>query len=38
MTLISEMIEPFKPAYAREELSDNGVSGETVAEVKGFGR
>ena len=38
MTLISEMIEPFKPANAREALSDNGVSGVTMAEVKGFGR
>ncbi len=40
MTMVSAMIEPFKPARVREAqaLSGIGVSGVTRAEVKGFGR
>ena len=38
MKLISAIIKPFKLDDAREALSDIGVSGITVTEVKGFGR
>ena len=38
MKLISAIIKPFKLDDARESLSDIGVQGITVTEVKGFGR
>ncbi|GAB3043854.1 hypothetical protein GCM10027214_01910 [Stenotrophomonas tumulicola] len=38
MKLISAVIRPFKLDEVREALSDAGVSGITVTEVKGFGR
>jgi nitrogen regulatory protein PII len=38
MKLISAIIKPFKLDDVREALSDIGVSGITVTEVKGFGR
>ncbi len=38
MKLISAVIKPFKLDDVREALSDNGVNGVTVTEVKGFGR
>ncbi len=38
MKLISAIIRPFKLDEVREALSDAGVSGITVTEVKGFGR
>ncbi len=38
MKLISAIIKPFKLDDVREALSDIGVSGVTVTEVKGFGR
>ena len=38
MKLISAIIKPFKLDYVREALSEIGVSGMTVTEVKGFGR
>jgi len=36
--LITAIIKPFKLADVREALSDIGVQGVTVTEVKGFGR
>jgi nitrogen regulatory protein P-II 2 len=36
--LISAVIKPFKLDDVREALSENGVNGITVTEVKGFGR
>jgi len=36
--LITAIIKPFKLDEVRESLADIGVSGLTVAEVKGFGR
>ena len=38
MKLISAIIKPFKLDDVREALSEIGVSGMTVTEVKGFGR
>ena len=38
MKLISAVIKPFKLDDAREALSEIGVRGITVSEVKGFGR
>lgn len=38
MKLISAIIKPFKLDDVREALSDIGVNGLTVTEVKGFGR
>ena len=38
MKLISAIIKPFKLDDVREALSDIGVKGVTVTEVKGFGR
>ena len=38
MKLIAAIIKPFKLDDVREALSDIGVSGITVIEVKGFGR
>lgn len=38
MKLVSAIIKPFKLDDVRESLSDIGVQGITVTEVKGFGR
>jgi nitrogen regulatory protein PII len=38
MKLISAVIKPFKLDEVREALSEIGVAGITVTEVKGFGR
>src|SRR5439155_8681256 len=38
MKKVEAIIKPFKLDEAREALSDIGVSGLTVTEVKGFGR
>lgn len=38
MKLIKAVIKPFKLDDVREALSDVGVQGITVSEVKGFGR
>ena len=38
MKLITAVIKPFKLDAVREALSENGVQGITVTEVKGFGR
>jgi len=38
MKLISAIIKPFKLDETREALSEIGVRGITVSEVKGFGR
>lgn len=38
MKLITAIIKPFKLDDVREALSDMGISGITVTEVKGFGR
>ena len=38
MKLITAIIKPFKVDDVREALSDIGVQGITVTEVKGFGR
>jgi len=38
MKLITAIIKPFKLDDVREALSDIGISGLTVTEVKGFGR
>ena len=38
MKLITAIIEPFKLDDVREALSEVGVQGMTVTEVKGFGR
>lgn len=38
MKLISAVIKPFKLDDVRESLSNAGISGVTVTEVKGFGR
>ncbi|MDP3837371.1 MAG: P-II family nitrogen regulator [Methylococcales bacterium] len=38
MKLITAIIKPFKLDDVREALSDMGVSGITMTEVKGFGR
>ncbi|MDG2089152.1 MAG: P-II family nitrogen regulator [Arenicellaceae bacterium] len=38
MKLVTAIIKPFKLDDVREALSEVGVSGMTVSEVKGFGR
>lgn len=38
MKLVTAIIKPFKLDEVRESLSDLGVSGLTVTEIKGFGR
>lgn len=38
MKLVTAIIKPFKLDEVRSALSDLGVSGMTVTEVKGFGR
>jgi nitrogen regulatory protein P-II 2 len=38
MKLVAAIIKPFKLDDVREALSDIGVTGITVTEVKGFGR
>ncbi|MFW2422499.1 MAG: P-II family nitrogen regulator [Porticoccaceae bacterium] len=38
MKLITAVIKPFKLDEVREALSEMGVTGVTVSEVKGFGR
>ena len=38
MKLVTAIIKPFKVEAAREALSDIGIQGLTVTEVKGFGR
>ncbi|MGH8557584.1 MAG: P-II family nitrogen regulator [Methylococcales bacterium] len=38
MKLVTAILKPFKMDDVREGLSDIGVSGVTVTEVKGFGR
>lgn len=38
MKLIKAIIKPYKLEEVREALSELGVSGMTVSEVKGFGR
>ena len=38
MKLITAIIKPFKLDEVRASLSDLGISGMTVTEVKGFGR
>ena len=38
MKLVSAIIKPFKLDDVREALSEVGVQGVTVTEVKGFGR
>jgi nitrogen regulatory protein P-II 2 len=38
MKLVTAIIKPFKLDVVREALSDVGVHGMTVTEVKGFGR
>lgn len=38
MKLITAVVKPFKLDDVREALSEIGVSGVTVTEVKGFGR
>ena len=38
MKQVVAIIKPFKPDDVREALSDVGVQGLTVTEVKGFGR
>jgi len=35
---IEAIIKPFKRDYVREALTDIGITGMTVTEVKGFGR
>ena len=38
MKLVTAIIKPFKLDEVRESLSEVGVAGATVTEVKGFGR
>ena len=38
MKLITAVVKPFKLDDVREALSDVGITGMTVSEVKGFGR
>jgi len=38
MKLVTAIIKPFKQDDVREALSEIGISGVTVTEVKGFGR
>ena len=38
MKLVTAIIKPFKMDDVREALSEIGITGMTVSEVKGFGR
>ncbi len=38
MKLITAVLKPFKLDDVREALSEQGISGMTVTEIKGFGR
>ena len=38
MKFVTAILKPFKLDDVREALSDVGISGITVTEVKGFGR
>jgi nitrogen regulatory protein P-II 2 len=38
MKLVTAVIQPFKADKVREALSEIGIQGETLTEVKGFGR
>lgn len=38
MKLITAIVKPFKLDDVREALSEHGISGMTVTELKGFGR
>ena len=38
MKLVKAVIKPFKLEEVKESLSDIGIEGMTVTEVKGFGR
>ena len=38
MKMISAIIKPFKLDDVREAMSDLGIEGMTVVDVKGFGR
>ncbi|MCS5588159.1 MAG: P-II family nitrogen regulator, partial [Porticoccaceae bacterium] len=38
MKMLTAIIKPFKLDEVRESLSELGVTGVTVTEVKGFGR
>ena len=38
MKMVTAIVKPFKLDEVREALSENGVQGLTVSEVKGFGR
>ncbi len=38
MKMVTAIIKPFKLDDVRESLSDIGISGVTVTEIKGFGR
>ena len=38
MKLITAIIKPFKLDEVKDALSENGIQGMTVTEVKGFGR
>ncbi len=38
MKMISAVIKPFKLDEVRSALADQGISGMTISEVKGFGR
>ncbi len=38
MKLITAIIKPHKVEETRQALNDNGITGMTVTEVKGFGR
>jgi len=38
MKKIEAIIKPFKLAEVKEKLTENGINGMTITEVKGFGR
>ena len=38
MKLVTAIVKPFKPDDVREAISEIGIDGLTVTEVKGFGR
>ena len=38
MKLVTAIVKPFKSDDVREELTEIGISGMTLTEVKGFGR
>ena len=38
MKLVTAIVKPFKSDDVREALSEIGISGMTLTEVKGFGR